>query len=122
WRLLAVLGRLGAAGAGGATPPHRAHVPIRRPSLQPRPAWLLPRARLSGLVRRPLCADGHDRRRHRGTVAAAVRLAVAAGRDGGRGASSAGGPPFSVGGRPGRITRFWRVPRNSTAYKHRRTR
>src|SRR6202035_4549548 len=44
---------------------------------------LLPRARLPGLVRGALRADDHDRRRRRGAVAQAVRLAGAAVRHGG---------------------------------------
>ena len=74
-----LLGRQGDARGRRPYPPHRAALPVGRPALQPRPARLLPGDRLSRLVRRPLRADGVDRRRHRGDVAAAVRVGVAAG-------------------------------------------
>ena len=67
---VAILLRRHAAGcaprhAGGRNPchPHLARVRIRRPPLQPRPARLLLRARLSRLVRQPLGAvRDHGRR------------------------------------------------------------
>src|SRR5262249_3667622 len=54
------------------------------------PRRLLPRPRLPGLVRRPLRAEGHPPRRHRGAVAAAIRVAVAQGGDGERAGGSLG--------------------------------
>ena len=77
----------------GATPPakdkdtpeakgpcraRRTIVRSRRPPLQPRPARVLLRARLSRLVHQPVAVDGDERRGRGGAVAAPVRVGFAA--------------------------------------------
>ena len=64
----------GYAGGQGACRARRTAVRGRRPALQPRPACVLLRARLSRLVHQPVAADGDERCSRGGAVAATVRV------------------------------------------------